>query len=590
MAERRLITPIPWYGMPIEDPVGWLRSFENAVKANNWNDTTACRVVGSYCLGNAATWYQRYEAELDTWEKFRAAFLGQYKTEFREEVWRTALKTRRQQPGEQVEQVASEIQTLMERLGDNQPGRERERVQVLIDAFRPEYGAQIRRARPSTSQKAVEIAQNEELILMTSGGAAYDMHHSNGRTSYSQVAGNQYHNGFASGYMPMFSSPWDMPNPVGAHQPPVHLMPTFSNIIMPSPVNEPYVELTERLRKLELNVFQANSSTVKVTTPRTERNDRRDSTAQQPKEKRCHRCQEVGHFARDCPAPRPVRREDATRKETTPMTTQGNAQVQAPTSRSLNTFEILTEEPKGVDVMMAETSRRTRGKTSRQESNREDATPVADLVPSESETLLVEQPAGLQLAQIPLMVNHEPYSITEELTSSQANITIGQLLYHSPSVRRELVGLLKRSNGNINLLDIDLEFETDDDSREVEFAATRAWVSIGGQEVEVLLDTGAAASVINKGLVQKLGLKIELPKAKTLVMADGGTTKTVGTITAVPVMVDSALTPANLLVYEREGDCLILGNDWFKPNRAFPDVDRGELVLRRPEGRVTIPL
>ncbi|KAL1916444.1 uncharacterized protein VTP21DRAFT_5635 [Calcarisporiella thermophila] len=89
MAERRLITPIPWYGITMEDLVGWLRSFENAVKANNWNDTTACRVVGSYCLCNAATWYQRQEAELDTWEKFRAAFLRQYKTEFREEVWRT---------------------------------------------------------------------------------------------------------------------------------------------------------------------------------------------------------------------------------------------------------------------------------------------------------------------------------------------------------------------------------------------------------------------------------------------------------------------------------------------------------------------
>ncbi|KAL1918538.1 uncharacterized protein VTP21DRAFT_3198 [Calcarisporiella thermophila] len=581
VVDRRIATPTPWYGSPAEDPVSWLQNFEMVKKANGWSDETACNVVGSLCLGSAATWYQRNETKLDSWLKFREEFLKYYRSGVRKEIWRTALRTKRQRADESVDSVASEVLTLLERLGIQ--GKE-ERIQYFVDALRPELAAQIYRTEPQSLEAAIEIARREELIEMRRNNGTKEQYYG----GQGLERGNLEAQG---GYYPYGYPPWTMPtNPWNTLPGLTHSMPNVSagrpNPVEPNRLEKRLEDLTAMVESLALNALQhtPKSKSKKGDSPNRRENDQGKRPGKNIK---CRRCQEWGHYASECEAPRPVPRRRDSKDENESANSRTSpavgSDVQA-TNLPVNAMEFMTpRDVTELDILVTEHA--TTG--SRVEEVREvdsnekgeEREVKSSMVSREKEGATIPS----ELDSVPL--KERAYSIAEDLTTAPANITIGQLLCHSPSVRQEFMGLLRRVTYGVNTVDLDIgleedEFDTDD------FTAARGRITINNQPIEAIFDSGAATSVITKGLLRKLNLRIDRPSRKSLSTIGGGKIQTLGWVTNVPIQVEGIPAPIGLFVFDREDDCILLGNNWFKINHAYPDVDRDELVMRRPFGRV----
>ncbi|KAL1920943.1 uncharacterized protein VTP21DRAFT_11578 [Calcarisporiella thermophila] len=520
---------------------------------------------------------------MDSWGKFREEFLKYYRSGVRKEIWRTALRTKRQRADESVDSVASEVPTLLERLGIH--GKE-ERIQYFVDALRPELAAQIYRTEPQTLEAAIEIARREELIELRRNGGINEQYHGGQSLNRENLE-------MQGGYYPHGYPPWAMPpNPWNMPPGPMHSMPNVSagrlNPVEPNRLEKRLEDLTTMVESLALNALQYTSKAAKAKKESSINRRENDQGRRSGKNVKCRRCQAFGHYASECEAPHPVPRRRDSKEERDKVSVPKASPVvgsDAQTSNlPVNAMEfMLPEEATDLDVLMAEhTTTRVPAEEVRGEAPNQQVGGgmVESPALSRRENEIVN-PSELD----PVLRLGEAYSIAEDLTTVPANITMGQLLRHSPSVRQELTRLLHRVAFGINAVDLDVGLEEEECDMD-HFTAARGQITINNQPIEAISDSGAATSVITKGLLRKLKLSIDRPVHKSLSTVGGGKIQTLGLVTNVPIQVEGITAPVGLLVFDREDDCIILGNNWFKINHAYPDVDRDELVMRRPFGRV----
>ncbi|KAI8364139.1 uncharacterized protein BYT42DRAFT_550448 [Radiomyces spectabilis] len=87
--------------------------------------------------------------------------------------------------------------------------------------------------------------------------------------------------------------------------------------------------------------------------------------------------------------------------------------------------------------------------------------------------------------------------------------------------------------------------------------------SIKGQEKDFVVDTGAACSLISKGLAQRLNLPINSTKFSVELIT--GTYSALNRVCKnVSIQVGGKLRPEHFLVLERDDDLIILGMTWFE--------------------------
>ncbi|OMJ07734.1 hypothetical protein AYI69_g11340 [Smittium culicis] len=131
-------------------------------------------------------------------------------------------------------------------------------------------------------------------------------------------------------------------------------------------------------------------------------------------------------------------------------------------------------------------------------------------------------------AVIKLSSNSEPYSIGLDLANSKADLSYSQLLQVAPSVRSELIGLCKRQDTKeINQVDFDDSMSTN----------CRGLVKLFGERYWVILDTGAACSVMTSAFMNDIGLEIEQKSDQTIITADGTKHRTMGSVSSLPITI-----------------------------------------------------
>jgi hypothetical protein len=108
-----------------QDPITWLNEFNATATANGWNAARKLQIVPAYLKGPAAVWYQAAVlAPINAWaaaanvNSFEHAFLTRFRTAAMVEMWATELDQRQQQPNESVDEYASSIQELYQRVND----------------------------------------------------------------------------------------------------------------------------------------------------------------------------------------------------------------------------------------------------------------------------------------------------------------------------------------------------------------------------------------------------------------------------------------------------------------------------------------
>ena len=105
---QKLVEPEEFYGKVEEDPLDFLKKFEEASEVNNWSNKRKVKLIGKYLKGNAKFWFEdlpetKYwtaedfpEDAEDVTQNFTDQFKAKYVTEEKKQNWYTQLSKLKQ--------------------------------------------------------------------------------------------------------------------------------------------------------------------------------------------------------------------------------------------------------------------------------------------------------------------------------------------------------------------------------------------------------------------------------------------------------------------------------------------------------------
>jgi hypothetical protein len=159
-----------------QDPITWLNEFNHACAANGWNAARKLQIVPAYLKGAAAIWWQTVvNNPINAWDgavnnnTFEHVFLQQFRTPALVEMWSTELDQRQQQSNETVDQYASAIRELYQRI--NTPAfayPDNVQARKFVSGLIPELYMAVKPFGDQTLTAAINRAKACELTL-TSG-------------------------------------------------------------------------------------------------------------------------------------------------------------------------------------------------------------------------------------------------------------------------------------------------------------------------------------------------------------------------------------------------------------------------------------
>ncbi|GBB87243.1 hypothetical protein RclHR1_01370002 [Rhizophagus clarus] len=157
------------------------------------------------------------------------------------------------------------------------------------------------------------------------------------------------------------------------------------------------------------------------------------------------------------------------------------------------------------------------------------------------------------------------YNILKDIKDMRANATFGQI-YNKSLRQREVNEIIK------------------------DISATWAMLKINGKEVRVIIDSGAAVSVISNNLRKKLRIDNVRPSGSSFTMANGTKVTFIRKIKIMLEINDNMKMPIIVEVMDKDREELILGNDILGKKDSIIDFENKEVRIIEQEEVVSIPI
>src|SRR6185312_11320162 len=120
--------------------------------------------------------------------------------------------------------------------------------------------------------------------------------------------------------------------------------------------------------------------------------------------------------------------------------------------------------------------------------------------------------------------------------------------------------------------------------------AARCEVQVDGEPLSVVIDSGAAASILTKKLMKKLGYSIDRKSKLVIITANGEKVHSLGEIAALPITIGRMTVETPVQVLDSTDEVFILGNDWLNRMNAVLDWKQGKLSVTGRNTTVTVPV
>ncbi|CAG8741513.1 126_t:CDS:2, partial [Cetraspora pellucida] len=206
----------------------------------------------------------------------------------------------------------------------------------------------------------------------------------------------------------------------------------------------------------------------------------------------------------------------------------------------------------------------------------------------------IEQPPTTQQESPPTRPRHKrgpsvvdlapTYNIADDLLQQKSNATYAQILQISKK-RRNLAQALKRPLTTpvkeTNLADPKLSSRT---------TTAKCYVQIQNNSILAVLNSGAAVSIMSKGLARKLGLTIKEPSNTVIVIANGTRERMLGKLLEIKLIIRDLMVPTSFQVIENSDEMLLLRMEWFQKEHAQLHFDEKKLFLRYSGKNIEVPI
>ena len=127
----------------------------------------------------------------------------------------------------------------------------------------------------------------------------------------------------------------------------------------------------------------------------------------------------------------------------------------------------------------------------------------------------------------------QPYSVVTDIKKQKADITFGQLFQAVPKLRSEL----SRSLRTPQTRRTKKTPQAEQLNAEIRSTAMYCKASINGRSFPIIIDSGAAGSIVSKGLLDKLGVKIPRKSSVVIINVNGQKTSPLGEVDDLPLTI-----------------------------------------------------
>ena len=115
--------------------------------------------------------------------------------------------------------------------------------------------------------------------------------------------------------------------------------------------------------------------------------------------------------------------------------------------------------------------------------------------------------------------------------------------------------------------------------------ACRSRVKVKNKNIEAIIDSGAATSIITKGLQEELGLKIEKGSKARFTIANGLVVPAIGEL-MIEIEIEKEKIPMEVQVIDSRKKDLIIGTKFLAEMKGVIDFDTKELRIKRKEKEI----
>ncbi len=182
----------------------------------------------------------------------------------------------------------------------------------------------------------------------------------------------------------------------------------------------------------------------------------------------------------------------------------------------------------------------------------------------------------------PLISLHvPPYSMVDDIKNQQARITFGQLLEVAPKCRAELVrGIRKPTIRKVHFSNQD----------EQDATALYCDASIKETEIPLILDSGAAGSIVSCRLLEDLKIRIDRPSTTMMINVNGERKRPLGEVSNFPITIQDITVPIDVVVTEADSYSAIVGNDWLSKVKANIDYETSTMTISWDKKVAEVPI
>ena len=120
--------------------------------------------------------------------------------------------------------------------------------------------------------------------------------------------------------------------------------------------------------------------------------------------------------------------------------------------------------------------------------------------------------------------------------------------------------------------------------------AVKSDLIINGQEIKVLIDSGAATNIITNKLRKRLGIRIERPSKTIFTMANGKKTPSLGETEIRIEITEEIEIPVTVQVIDSVKEDLILGTAFLVRKEGEINFGKEKLIIKHKGKQITIPI